>query len=394
MTAGGWAELPDRERSLISAARLVVGGRRLLDGVPLAPGQRAAELPRQLRAGLPRLLDGAGPAVVLASGDPLLSGIGSTLIDLLGADRVRVHPAVSSVALARARLGWPAESTVTLSLVGRPIDLVRRVLAPGARLVLLSSDRRTPAAVAGVLAEEGYGGSRMVVLGDLGTPHESRREDDAAQLIGDAPQLNVVGVECRAGEAPVRGWVAGLPDDAYEHDGQLTKRDVRAAVLARLAPRPGELLWDLGAGAGSVAVEWCRADPRCRAVAVERDQARADRIGRNAARLGVPELTVIRADTTDEAVLAELPAPSAVFIGGGADPELLDRCWARLRTGGRLVVTAVTVETEQLLLAAAARRGGELTRIATEELQPLGRFRGWVPARPVVIWSVTKAALA
>ncbi len=396
LTARGWADLAEPERTIVRSAALVVGGPRLLGLVPLGPEQRTAELPRPLRPALRSLLADEQRVVVLASGDPLLSGIGTTLLAELGAARVRIHPAVSSVALARARMSWPVESVSTVSLVGRPLDRVRRLLAPRSRLLLLSADRHTPEAIAALLVEEGYGASLMTVLGDLGTDRESRREAPAESWEGESPQLNVICLECRATVVvPHRGWTAGLPDDAYEHDGQLTKRDVRAAVLARLAPRPGELLWDLGAGAGSVAIEWCRADPSCRAIAVERDPGRAARIVRNAARLGVPDLQVVTADTGRSgllAELAELAELSAVFVGGGADAALLEECWAALTPGGRLVVAAVTVETEQLVLAVAERHGGELTRISTEQLQPLGRFRGWAPARPVVLWSAVKEA--
>jgi precorrin-6Y C5,15-methyltransferase (decarboxylating) len=393
LTARGWADLAEPERAIVRSAALLVGGSRLLDLVPVRPDQRVAELPRPLRTGLRDLLAGEQRAVVLASGDPLVSGIGTTLLAELGTDAVRVHPAVSSVALARARMGWPAESVSTVSLVGRPLDRLRRLLAPGARLVVLSGDRHGPKAIAALLVEEGYGASLMTVLGDLGTDHESRREAPAERWHDESPQLNVVCLDCRAtAAAPHHGWTPGLPDGAYDHDGQLTKRDVRAAVLARLAPQPAELLWDLGAGAGSVAIEWCRADPGCRAVAVERDPDRAERISRNAAKLGVPDLQVVVADSGRPGLLAELPVPSAIFIGGGADAQLLEDCWAVLAGGGRLVVAAVTVETEQLVLASAEQHGGELTRISTERLQPLGRYRAWVPARPVVLWSTVKEA--
>ena len=390
LTAKGWADLPEAERAVIRDARLVVGGRRLLELVPIAADQRCAELPRPLRPGLRELIDGGG-AVVLASGDPLLSGIATTLVDELGSDRVQVHPTVSSVALARARMGWSAESARVVSVVARPLDRVRRLLAAGVRLVVLSADSTTPGSLAALLTEAGYGDSRLTVLGDLGGDHESRFEGPARDGIGAAPQLNVVCVDCAAdGSRPTYGWTAGLPDDAYEHDGQLTKRDVRAAILARLAPVPGELLWDLGAGAGSVSIEWSRTDPTCRAVAVERHGERVERIRRNAARLGVPELRVIAADLGAAAAFEELAAPDAVFVGGGASAEVLERAWSALRTGGRLVVAAVTVETERLVLDAAERLGGELTRLSIESVEPLGGHRGWRPARAVVVWSVAK----
>ena len=392
LTARGWADLPDTERALVQSVPLVIGGRRLLDLVPLTAGQRCAELPRPLRPGLRSLLDD-GDAVVLASGDPLVSGVGTTLLEELGPDRVRIHPAVSSVALARARLGWSAESSVVVSVVGRPLDRVRRVLAPGVRLVVLSADSTTPDSLAALLTEAGYGDSGLTVLGDLGGDHESRIEVRARNGVEVAPQLNVACVSCVAdGSRPTYGWSAGLPDDAYEHDGQLTKRDVRAAVLARLAPKPGELLWDLGAGAGSVSIEWCRAAPTCLAVAVERDDVRAERIRRNAARLGVPELRVLVADLRRPETLDGLPAPDAIFVGGGATTDLPDRAWSALRAGGRLVIAAVTVETERLVLDAADRLGGELTRLSVESVERLGGHRGWRPARSVVLWSVAKPA--
>jgi precorrin-6B C5,15-methyltransferase / cobalt-precorrin-6B C5,C15-methyltransferase len=387
LTARGWADLPEPQRAVVRSAPLVLGGPRLLALVPLRSDQRALELPRPLHSGLRGLLGDEPCAVVLASGDPLLSGIGTTLLGEFGPERVRIHPAVSSVALARARMGWSAESAVTLSLVARPIDRIRRALAPNARLVLLSSDHQTPASVAHVLVDAGYGDSHLTVLGDLGGDLETRMSAAAREWTMDAPRLNVLCVECVPDQGvPTYGWTCGLPDQAYEHDGQLTRRDVRAAVLARLAPRPGELLWDLGAGAGSVAIEWSRADPACRAVAVERDPHRADRISRNAGRLGVPDLRVIAADTADQTVIEQLPPPSAIFVGGGASETLIEMCWSALPAGGRLVIAAVTVETEQLVLAAAGRRGGELTKISTEQLGMLGRFHGWVPARSVVLW--------
>jgi precorrin-6B C5,15-methyltransferase / cobalt-precorrin-6B C5,C15-methyltransferase len=391
LTARGWPDLPEPERAIVRGASLVVGGRRLLGLVPLKAEQRAADLPRPLRAGLRKLVRGAERVVVLASGDPLLAGIGTVLLEELGTDRVRIHPAVSSVVLARARMGWSAESVVTLSLVARSVDRVRRVLVTGARLILLSSDHATPATVSTLLVEEGYGDSVMTVLGDLGTDEESRISARAADWSATVPRLNLICVSCLASDAaPVLGWTAGLPDDAYEHDGQLTKRDVRAAVLARLAPRPGELLWDLGAGAGSVAIEWCRADPGCRAIAVERDPDRLMRISRNAARLGVPDLNVVGADIDRLELFEELRVPDAIFVGGGANQDVIERCWSELGVGKRLVVAAVTVETEQLVLAMAQRYGGELVRIGIERVQPLGRFRGWLPARPVVLWCVVK----
>lgn len=397
--ADGWPGVPAPLRSLVDDAEVVLGGPRHLALLEPRPGQHRVPWPVPLRAGLPSLLaEHAGRRVVaLATGDPLLSGVGTTLVDLLGADAVEVHPGLSSVALARGRLGWSAESTAVVSLVGRDPALVLRELAPGRRVVALSSDATTPGALARLLVQQGYGASLLTVLGDLGAPTESRLDATAAAWdpAADArvPPLNVVAVDLRG---PVVGsWAAGLPDEAYEHDGQLTKRDLRAAALARLAPQPGQLLWDLGAGAGSVGVEWLRAHPTCRAVAVEADPARSARIARNATRLGVPALDV-RTGRAEE-VVATLPAPlahpDAVFVGGGATaPGLLDLCRQALAhrgPGSRLVVHGVTLETESLLARMHADHGGELTRTSVEHAAPIGSFRGWTPARAVTQWSWT-----
>ncbi|WP_048555422.1 precorrin-6y C5,15-methyltransferase (decarboxylating) subunit CbiE, partial [Nostocoides japonicum] len=283
--ADGWEGLAASARSVVSEADVLLGGRRHLDLVPEVPGQRRIPWPSPLRDGLPGLLAGLDSRVVaLASGDPLVAGVGSTLVEVLGPDAVTIVPAVSSVALARARMRWPDE---TVQVVRDPATVVRH-LAPGRRILVLSTDGSTPAYVAKALCENGFGESRLTVLADLGAPGESRVATTATAWSGTAPGLHVLAVDCAG--APALGLTPGLPDEAFEHDGQLTKRDVRASALAHLAPSPGELLWDVGAGAGSVAVEWLRAHPTCRAVAVERSDERSARIRRNATALGVPAL--------------------------------------------------------------------------------------------------------
>jgi len=328
---------------------------------------------------------------VLASGDPLLSGIGGTLVELLGADRVRVLPAVSSVTLAAARMGWAAESFDVITVVGRNPAAVLRSVSPGRRLIVLSSDESTPALVAELLTGAGYGPSSLTVLCDLGSAREARLDTVAAAFPSTAvPRLNLLCVGCvPKASTVVLPTVGGLPDDAFEHDGQITKRDARASALARLVPVPGQLLWDVGAGAGSVGIEWARTDPRCTAIAVERDPLRAQRIGLNAARLGVPGLTV--AVGAAPTALTGLPIPDAVFVGGGANiPGVLVTCWQTLVPGGRMVVHGVTLETEKLLIDWHGRVGGELIRLSVERAEPIGSFRGWTPARPIIQWSNVK----
>ncbi|MFD6097690.1 precorrin-6y C5,15-methyltransferase (decarboxylating) subunit CbiE [Nocardiopsis flavescens] len=391
--ADGWPGVPGRLRRTVLEAEVVLGGRRHLALLPGRAGQRREVWPSPLREGLADLLASCPDrgVVALASGDPLVSGVATTLIDLLGAEAVRVEPALSSVALARARMGWPAERCAVVTLVGRDPRLLLRWLSPGQRLLVLSSDAGTPALAAALLSGAGYGDSRMTVLGNLGADTESRLECTAGDWPrvdpASVPALHVLAVE--AAGPPGYGLAAGLPDGAYEHDGQLTKRDLRAAALARLAPAPGLHLWDVGAGAGSVGIEWMRAHPACTATAVEADAGRAARIGRNAGRLGVPGLEVVAGRAPR--ALEGLPAPDAVFVGGGATrPGVLEACAGALRPGGRLVVHGVTLETERLLSEAHRDRGGELTRISVETAAPVGGFTGWTPARTVTQWSWTR----
>jgi precorrin-6Y C5,15-methyltransferase (decarboxylating) len=392
--ADGWEGLGGEARRILTAARVVIGGARHLALLPEVPGQERRPWPSPLRQELPAVLARyAGTRVaVLASGDPLVSGVGSTLIELLGPGRVVIVPALSSVALARSWLRWPAESHAVVRVAGPDVSPVRRELAPGRRILVLSADEHTPRQVAELLVEAGYGESALTVLGDLGGERSSsQRVDRAVRLTVTAftfPRLNIVAIECTGPH--LGGWVAGLPDDAFEHDGQLTKRDLRAAALARLAPAPGEHLWDVGAGAGSVGIEWMRAHRSCTASAVESVPERAARIIRNARRLGVPGLAVVTGRAP--AALAGLPAPHAVFVGGGATvPGVIDACLAALPPGGRLVIHAVTLQTEQLLAERYLGLGGELTRIAVETAAPIGSFTGWTPARAVTQWAYTRS---
>jgi precorrin-6Y C5,15-methyltransferase (decarboxylating) len=391
--ADGWDGLSPRARRAVEDADVLRGSTRQLALVPDDVPAERVPWPSPMAPALAALVtDHPGRrVVVLASGDPMLSGVGASLVRLHGAGAVEVVPHPSSVTLACARLGWAVEETQVVSVVGRPVELVAPHATPGRRLLVLGSDGDSPGQVARLLADRGYGASRLVALAQLGGPDERRFTGTAAGWphAGTDP-LVVTAVEVVAdrGAVPL-ATVPGLPDDAYAHDGQLTKRDVRAVTLARLVPLPGQLLWDVGAGAGSIGVEWMRVHPSCRAVAVESDAARARRVGENAARLGVPGLQVVEGRAP--AALAGLPAPDAVFVGGGLTSEgLLEACWAALRPGGRLVANAVTVEGEAVLAAWRARVGGELTRLSVAHAAPVGGYTGWKPAMPVTIWSVTR----
>ncbi|AUG81153.1 precorrin-6Y methyltransferase [Kitasatospora sp. MMS16-BH015] len=393
--ADGWPGLAETARAALREAGVVLGGPRQLDLLPAEVTAERVAWPSPLRPAVPGLLAeyGGRGLAVLASGDPMFYGIGRALAETVGPAALRVLPHPSSVSLACARLGWPLEDTEVVSLVGRPLDSLTLALHPGRRLLVLSADASTPAAVAALLGERGYGPSPLRLLEQLGGPAERTLTGTAEAWphpVGDP--LNLLAVECTATpDAPRLPLVPGLPDEAYESDGQLTKRHVRAATLATLAPRPGELLWDVGGGSGSIAIEWLRAHRGCRAVTVERDPVRAERIARNAAALGVPRLRVVTGPAPQS--LAGLPTPDAVFVGGGLTaPGLLDACWAALPAGGRLVANTVTLESEALLTDWYRRHGGELLRLAVAHAVPVGGFTGWKQAMPVTQWSVVKPA--
>jgi precorrin-6Y C5,15-methyltransferase (decarboxylating) len=335
--------------------------------------------------GLRTLLDGIdGDVHVVASGDPLLHGVGGTLIRMYGADKVAVLPHVSSVTLACSRVGWVVQDTEIISLVtAEPHTAVRR----GGQAVVMSRDGATPAELARLLTETGRGDSEITVLEQLGGPAERRRSatarEWAARPPADVDDLNVIAVRY----LPDDRLFAVLPDDSFAHDGQITKQSMRAVTLAALAPRPGELLWDVGAGSGSVAIEWCRSGPGCRAVAFERDERRRKRITDNAVAFGVRVEVHFDAPEAFDFV----PPPSAIFVGGGlTQPGLLDVCYERLPGGGRLVTNAVTAESEAVVTQCYTRLGGELRRFAHYRGEPLGTFTGWRPAMPVTQWVVTK----
>jgi precorrin-6B C5,15-methyltransferase / cobalt-precorrin-6B C5,C15-methyltransferase len=387
--ADGWAGLGERARAAIARARVVVGSERQLALLPAETTAERRTLPSPLEALFAELAaDQADGVCVLASGDPMLHGIGASLSRRLGPDRLDVHPHPSAFALACARLGWPAADVELVSAVGRAPEAIARVLQPGRRIVAYVTGEDGARRLASVVTDRGFGASRFVVLERLGGSDERVTDATARTFAAPADPLHAVAIEVADG--PLRPLVPGLPDDAYETDGQLTKRHVRAATLAALAPLPGALLWDVGAGSGSIAIEWLRAERSARAIAIEADAARAERIERNALALGVPErLTVVRGRAP--AALASLDRPSAAFVGGGLSADgLLGACWSALRSGGRLVANSVTLEGEQALVSARAARGGTLTRIEIAHAEPIGDLTGWRGRRPVVQWAAVK----
>ncbi len=380
----GLAEVSQLARGFIDRASLVVGGKRHLAMLDDSPQTRMVWT-SPIETAIESIVSKRGtPVCVLASGDPLCYGIGTTLLKYVSIDEMTIIPAPSTFSLARARLGWSFTEVETLSLCGRSPDFLAAILAPGSKLLILSAGADTPQIVADLLIRRGYGDSRMTVLEHLGGRERIITDIARTWSKSDVAALNIIAIECHQADADATplNRLPGLPESAYHHDGQLTKREVRAMTLAALAPMPGELLWDVGAGCGSIGIEWLRSHPRCNAIAIEQHAHRLQFISDNMAALGTPHLQLIQGKAPT--ALADLPTPDAIFIGGGVTaPGLLDTCWTALRSGGRLVANAVTIESELQLLQWHQQVGGELTRIAIQRTQSIGGFLGWKPMIPV-----------
>jgi len=385
----GFSGLGKTARRALLSAGTVIGGQRQLDLLPACIRGQRQTWPSPFSLA-PVLAMRGEPVCVLASGDPMLFGVGASLARLVPSDEMQVLSAPSSFSLAAARLGWALQDVVTLSVVARPVAALNAHLHSGVRLLVLSNDGSSPAIIAAMLREQGFGPSRLTVLEHLGGPLE-RRVEACANAWSDPPiaALNLIAIECQADASTQPLSRGGLPDSAFKHDGQLTKRDVRAITLARLAPLPGQLLWDVGAGSGSIGIEWMRTWPSCRTLAIEADAGRQQLIEHNRDALGVPGLQLIRGKAPQ--ALAGLERPDAIFIGGGVTREgVLDTCWQQLKPGGRLVANAVTLQSEMLLMSWRERHGGELTRVHIAQAQPLGEFDTWRQALPITLLDMTK----
>nr|WP_082698912.1 precorrin-6y C5,15-methyltransferase (decarboxylating) subunit CbiE [Mycobacterium sp. GA-2829] len=382
--ADGLSGLAPRSADELRCATIIYGSPRQLDLLDDTVRADRREWPSPLLPALQAIDDTDRDVHIVASGDPMLHGIGGTAVRVFGPDRVTVLPHVSSVTLACARLGWAVQDTEVISLVTAPAHTaVRR----GGRAVVLSRDETTPATLARLLTDTGRGDSAFTVLEQLGGPAERRSSRTAREWAAEPPEdvdpLNVVAVDYRPDERQLQV----LPDDAYAHDGQLTKQSMRAVTLAALAPRPGARLWDVGGGSGSIAIEWCRSGRGLRAVTFERDEARRARIAANAVAHGVD--VDVRGAAPNE--FGGAPAPSAVFIGGGVTVAgVLEGCFEALPSGGRLVANAVTAESEAILTQWYSTMGGELRRYQHYRGEPVGTFTGWRPAMPVTQWVVVK----
>jgi precorrin-6B C5,15-methyltransferase / cobalt-precorrin-6B C5,C15-methyltransferase len=379
-------------RALLGGARVVYGGERHLALAASLIAGEARAWPRPLSDAFPALR-ALRPArvVVLASGDPYCFGVGATLAPVVPVEETICIPAPSAFSLACARLGWSMPDVAAVSLCGRRIETLIPHLQPDARVLVLSADAHTPGEVAAMLRARGFGASRVHVLEALGGPRERIRVARADEGVpGDIDALNLLALDLRAGpQARVLPLACGLPDDVFDHDGQLTKQEIRAVTLAALAPHQGALLWDIGLGSGSIAIEWLLRHPANRAVGVEANAERAARAAGNAAALGVARLRIVQGHAPE--TLPDGPAPDAVFVGGGVQAAgMIETLWAMLRSGGRMVVNAVTVESEARLFAAHAEHGGMLRRIGVERIDAVGSMRAFRPAMTVTQWAADK----
>ena len=371
-------------RALVDNAEILIGGTRHLAMVP-DDGRERRAWPSPIRTLIPEIERLRGQRVcILATGDPMHFGVGTTLLRGIPSEEVIIVPGRSAFTMATARLGWTRHEVDCLTVHGRPLELLQAYLQPGARLLVLTDNGDAAARIAVLLSERGYGESKMTVLERMDASEEKRIFGIARTW--NAPRtndFNTVAIECIPGvDTPHLPRVPGLPDDAFASDGQLTKREVRAVTLSALAPSPGDILWDIGAGCGSIAIEWMRLHPRNAAIAVERDPSRVQLIATNAAALGTPLLRTITGDAAE--TLNDLPNPNAVFVGGGiGTPGLLEHCWSALPHGGRLVANVVTTEGERELFAWHEKRGGDLRRLSVERAEQVGRLTGWRPAMTV-----------
>ena len=379
-------------KTLVAGAALVVGGRRHLDLIaPLIAG-RALPWKSPIEDTLFDILAARGKAVcILASGDPFHYGVGTMLMQHVDADEMLCLPQPSSFSLAAVRLGWTLQDTALVSIHGRPMGRILRELQHHRRILALAWDGATAMRLAQTLIERGFGQSRLHLMQALGGPDEAVETVCAAALEGrETHPLTIIGIDVLA-DAGARQihFAGGYPDDWFEHDGQMTRREMRAVVLSALQPLAGQRLWDIGGGAGSIAIEWLLRHLSLAAICFEKDTARCQRIARNAATFGVDNLVVIEGEAP--AALVGQPAPDAIFIGGGtSDAALMEACWLALRPGGRLVANAVTIEGAERLAHCQRAYGGELIRLSIERLEPVGAFHAFKPSMPVAQWAVTK----
>ncbi len=391
MGEDGYNGLSASARLALQEAEVIIGSERMFAMLPPSKAERHlwplpfSEVVAQVKGFAGRL------TVLLATGDPMNYGVARKIFEFLPREQVQIIPHLSAFSLAAARMGWSLPDCDCFTIHGRPAANLQAFIQPDAKLLMLTQDESSIAEACRRLIARGFETSRVTVLESLGGPNERTTEFAANQNpnLNWSP-LNTLAIHCIASPiAKIWSRVAGLPDDAFVHDGQLTKREVRAITLAALAPAPDQLLWDVGAGCGSIAIEWMRSTRGCDAIAVEQDQSRCTMITHNADQLGTPRLKLVQGQAP--AALNNLPPPHAIFIGGGVGaPGVFETCWAALRPGGRLVANVVTLEGEMHLYDLQEKHGGELLRLEVSRLEPVGKFRALKPKMPVVQWRVAK----
>jgi len=401
----GWDDLAADSKELLYEAEIVFGGERHLKMIPEDWEGERIVWPSPIRDAVTKIVSwrpaesGSGKIVaVMASGDPLCYGIAAKLLRHLPIEEIWIKPALTTFSLICSRVGWSLPDVETLTIHGRPVEMLHPFVQPGAKLLVLNKDEGSPKQTAKLLTARGFGKSRITVLEHLGGSKERQFSGNADSWTHpEGATLNAMALECiPESNATILSRIPGLPDEAFFHDGQLTKREIRAVSLSRLMPVVDQVLWDVGAGCGSVAIEWMRTSPRCRAVAIEKSKSRLKLIKQNSQELGVPMLQIISGSAPE--VLGDLPAPDAVFIGGGlSSGNLLQTCWTALKPGGRLVANAVTLEGEQKLLqwqnenAGKSGASGDLTRLSISRAEKIGKFQGWKEMRSVIQFAVIKS---
>ncbi|MGI9401110.1 MAG: precorrin-6y C5,15-methyltransferase (decarboxylating) subunit CbiE [Rhizobiaceae bacterium] len=384
----GLAGLNEEARELVKNAEVIVGGERHHRLAVNADAELIA-WPSPFDAMIEKIRSYRNKRIViLVTGDPLWFSVGARITKAIDRNEIRFHPQISAFQWAACRLGWSLADVETLTIHGRPAEQILPWIVPNARLLLLTKDGTSPETVARMLCARDCGQSRMIVLSALGGPDEQRFEGAAKDWNVSVPDFHVLAVECIAGDGARVLPRTGLPDDVFVHDGKMTKQAVRSLTLAKLVPVRAGILWDIGCGCGSVAIEWMRAAPEARAIGIEPNAARRDMTIENALALGAPALKLIEGKAPH--ALADLPEPDAIFIGGGLSHEVVDKCLSALKPLGRLVANAVTLESEAVLAELHQRHGGELVRISAQAAEPVGSFRGWRPAMPVTQWSFVR----
>jgi len=394
----GWNDLNANARDLLYESEIVLGGDRHLKMIPDDwEGRRIVwtsplrDAVSQIVSWRPKNTTSVQKVTILASGDPLCYGIATKLLQHLSIEEIWIKPALTTFSLICSRIGWSLPDVETLTIHGRPVEMLHPFVQPNAKLLVLSKDEKSPKKAAKLLSTRGFGKSIITVLEHLGGKKERQisGQADSWNHPEGAP-LNAMAIECiPESNATILSRIPGLPDEAFFHDGQLTKREIRAVSLSRLMPVVGQVLWDVGAGCGSVSIEWMRTNPRCLAVAIEKSESRAKLIEQNSRELGVPMLRIVLGIAPE--ILVDLPTPDAVFIGGGlSSGNLLKICWKALKPGGRLVVNAVTLEGEQKLLKWQNENGGDLTRLSISRAEELGKFQGWKESRSVIQLAIIK----